>query len=169
MSLPATLPQAILDTILSRLALLFLSGAGDNMAVARDAVRQLLADYNPETAHELNLAAEIISLQMHALDALSYAASPDMARTKSYASEAAPSASAGNNTRPTANWIRSRKSAAPASSRKSPNPCQPIPRSKKPSPSSKPNVPRHQPRPPPNFPPYTPSTNRKPLGSSPRT
>jgi hypothetical protein len=47
MSLPATLPQAILDTILSRLALLFLSGAGDNMAVARDAVRQLQPGNRP--------------------------------------------------------------------------------------------------------------------------
>ena len=82
MSLPATLPQATVDAILNRLAPFYLAAAGDDMAVARDAVRQLLSDYNPETVRELNLAAETITLQMHALDALCYAATPDLSDNK---------------------------------------------------------------------------------------
>ena len=82
MSLPATLPQAILDTILNRLALLFLSGAAGDLTVARQAARQILADHNPETSYELSLAAEIISLQLHSLEALSYASDPDLSLNK---------------------------------------------------------------------------------------
>jgi hypothetical protein len=82
MSLAATLPAAILDTILGRLALLFLTGAGGNLTAARDAARKMLAAYHPETEDELRLAAEIVSFSFHALEALSQAATPDMALTR---------------------------------------------------------------------------------------
>jgi hypothetical protein len=82
MSLPVTLPEAILDTILDRLAVFFLAAAGNDMTAARDAVRQLLSDYSPQTARELNLAAETITLQMHALNALCHAAGPDLSDNK---------------------------------------------------------------------------------------
>ena len=75
MSLPATIAQAIVDTIIGRLALLFLVAAG-SMAAAREAARQMLAAYSVETPDELTLAAEIISLQLHMLEALSTATDP---------------------------------------------------------------------------------------------
>jgi hypothetical protein len=78
MFLPASIPQAILDTILGRLALLFLAGAGADLAVARDAAAQMLAAYHPETPAQLSLAAEIISFSFNALEALSQAANPDL-------------------------------------------------------------------------------------------
>jgi hypothetical protein len=76
MSLAATIPALILDTILGRLALLFLTAAGGDLAAARHAAAQMLADYHPETQDELRLAAEIISFSFHALEALGQAASP---------------------------------------------------------------------------------------------
>ena len=76
MSLPATIAKAIMDTVLSRLAPLFLAAA--DIQAAQDAARQMLAAYNFETPDELSLAAEIISLQFHALEALSDAADPDL-------------------------------------------------------------------------------------------
>jgi hypothetical protein len=82
MSLAATLPTAILDTILGRLALLFLTGADGDRAAARDAARKMLAAYHPETENELRLAAEIVSFSFHALEALSQAATPDMPLTR---------------------------------------------------------------------------------------
>jgi hypothetical protein len=82
MSLPTTIAQAILDTVIGRLALLFLSGAAGDMPAAREAARQMLAAYNPETPDELTLAAEIISLQLHTLEALSYASDPDLSLNK---------------------------------------------------------------------------------------
>jgi hypothetical protein len=82
MSLPTTIAQAILDTVIGRLALLFLSGAAGDMPAAREAARQMLAAYNPETPDELTLAAEIISLQLHTLEALSYASDPDLSLSK---------------------------------------------------------------------------------------
>jgi hypothetical protein len=81
-SLPATLPAAILETILGRLALLFLAGAAGDMAAARDAATQMLAAYHPETENELRLAAEIVSFSLHALEALGQASTPDMSLTK---------------------------------------------------------------------------------------
>jgi len=78
MSLPATIAKAIMDTVLSRLAPLFLAAAAADIQAAQDAARQMLAAYNAETPDELSLAAEIISLQFHALEALSDAADPDL-------------------------------------------------------------------------------------------
>src|SRR5947209_2897295 len=56
MSLPATLPQPILETILTRLLALFLKAAGGDQDAARQAARQMLAAYHPETEAELHLA-----------------------------------------------------------------------------------------------------------------
>src|SRR5579859_6058352 len=81
MSLSVRLPAAFLDTILGRLALLFLPAAGDTTK-ARSAAAEALADYHPETASELRLAANIVSFGLHALEALSQAADPDMPLTK---------------------------------------------------------------------------------------
>jgi hypothetical protein len=46
--LPTTLPAAILETILLRLALLFLAGADNDPVQARQAAAQMLASYYPE-------------------------------------------------------------------------------------------------------------------------
>ncbi len=77
-----TIAQAILDTVIGRLVLLLLAGAGGDMIAARHAARQMLAAHNPETPDELTLAAEIISLQLHTLEALGYAADPDLSLNK---------------------------------------------------------------------------------------
>jgi hypothetical protein len=76
-----TLPAAILETILTRLALLFLAGAHNDPAQARQAAAQMLASYHPETEDELRLAANIISFSFHALEALSQSTHPDMSLT----------------------------------------------------------------------------------------
>jgi len=78
MSLPATIAKAILDTVLARLALLFLSAAAGDTEAAREAANQMLAAYNPQTADELTLAAQIVTLQFHALEALGNAAEPGL-------------------------------------------------------------------------------------------
>jgi hypothetical protein len=82
MSLATTLSAAILDTILGRLALLFLSGAAGDLTAARNAAAQMLAAYHPRTEDELRLAAEIVGFSFHALEALSQAAGPDMPLTR---------------------------------------------------------------------------------------
>jgi hypothetical protein len=78
MSLASLLPSVILDTVLGRLALLFLTGAVGDLTAARRAAGQMLAAYHPGTEDELRLAAEIISFSFHALEALSQAADPDL-------------------------------------------------------------------------------------------
>src|ERR1700687_1457880 len=82
MSFATTLLPAILDTVLGRLAILFLSGANGDLTAARQAAAQMLVSYPPETEDELRLAAEIISFSFHALEALSQAATPDMPLNK---------------------------------------------------------------------------------------
>jgi hypothetical protein len=82
MPLPALILPAILDTVLGRLALLFLTGAGGDLATARHAASQMLAAYNVESPNELRLAAEIMSFGFHALEALSQAAAPGLPLTK---------------------------------------------------------------------------------------
>jgi hypothetical protein len=82
MPLAATLSAAILDTILGRLAMLFLSGAAGDLTTARSAAAQMLAAYHPETEDELRLAAKIVGFSFHALEALGQAASPDMPLTR---------------------------------------------------------------------------------------
>jgi hypothetical protein len=82
MLLASTLPAAILETILARLALLFLIGAKGDEAAARHAAAEMLASYQPQTTAELRLAANAISFSFHALEALSQAAHPDMSLNK---------------------------------------------------------------------------------------
>jgi hypothetical protein len=82
MSLYSNLPAAILDTILGRLACLFLTGAAGDTIAARHAAGRMLAAYRPQTENELRLAAEIISFSFHALDALAQAADPDLSLSR---------------------------------------------------------------------------------------
>jgi hypothetical protein len=82
MSLPAAIAPAIMDTVIARLAPLFLTGASGDAAAAREAATQMLAAHHPETPDELSLAADIISLQLHTLESLSYAADPDLSLNK---------------------------------------------------------------------------------------
>ncbi len=82
MSLNATLPDAIIQTVLDRLAILFLAGAAGDITHARAAAAQMLADYGPRNRQELRLAAEIISFSFHALEALGQAATPGMSLTR---------------------------------------------------------------------------------------
>ena len=82
MSLAKTLPAAVLETILSHLAALFLTGAGRDMTAAHQAAAQTLSAYRPETEDELRLAAKVISFSFQALEALGQAATPDMPLTR---------------------------------------------------------------------------------------
>ena len=82
MSIPTALPAAILETILTRLATLFLIGAGGDQNAARHAASEMLAAYHPETTDELRLAANIVSFSFQALEALAQAATPDMPLTR---------------------------------------------------------------------------------------
>jgi hypothetical protein len=82
MSQTATFSAAILDTILGRLALLFLSAAAGDLTAARDAAAQMLSAYQPQTEDELRLAAAIVGFSLHALEALGQAAGPDLPLTR---------------------------------------------------------------------------------------
>jgi hypothetical protein len=75
-------PDIVLETVLTRLAALFLIGACGDTAAARHAALQMLATYRPETTDELRLAANIIGFSFQALEALSQAATPDMPLTR---------------------------------------------------------------------------------------
>lgn len=82
MRFPAVLPAAVLDTVLTHLAALFLSGAGGDMVAASQAASQMLGAYHPETEDELRLAATIVGFSFHALEALGQAAEPAMSLTR---------------------------------------------------------------------------------------
>jgi hypothetical protein len=82
MSFPATIAPATLETVIGGLALLFLTGAGGDMIAAHFAASQMLAAYHAETPDELGLAAEIVSLQLHTLQALSYASDRELSLNK---------------------------------------------------------------------------------------
>ncbi len=77
-----TLPDAILETVVTRLSALFLTGAAGDMTAARQAAAQMLSAYHSETDDELRLAANIISFSFQALEALGQAATPDMPLAK---------------------------------------------------------------------------------------
>jgi len=64
MSLPTNIAKATIDTVLARLTPLFLIGAANDETLARQAATEMLAGYHPETADELTLAAETISLRL---------------------------------------------------------------------------------------------------------
>ena len=74
----ASLPGALLATILDRLAILFLTGAGGDLAAARQAAISMLMAHHPGSEDELTVAAEIISFGFHALDALGQCADPTL-------------------------------------------------------------------------------------------
>jgi hypothetical protein len=76
------IPAVILQTFLSRLAMLFLSAAGGDITAARHAASRMLAAYHPRTEDELCLAAQVISFSIHALDALGEATEPGIAPTR---------------------------------------------------------------------------------------
>jgi hypothetical protein len=82
MPLATTLPAAILETILTHLAVLFLTGAGGDPAAARHAAAQMLGAYHPQTEDQLRLAANIVGFSFHALEALGQAAAPDLPLTR---------------------------------------------------------------------------------------
>jgi hypothetical protein len=82
MSLATTLPAAILETILTRLAALFLTGAAGDLTAARHAAAQMLGAYRPETEDEFRIAANIIGFSFHALEALGQAAAPGLPITR---------------------------------------------------------------------------------------
>jgi hypothetical protein len=75
-TLPNTLPTVIIETILTHLATLFLTGANGDTTAARAAATQMLATYNRPTVDELRLAANIVTFSFQALEALSQAAAP---------------------------------------------------------------------------------------------
>jgi hypothetical protein len=82
MSLPRTFPAAILETVLSHLAALFLTGAGGDLNGARQAASQALAAYHPETETELRLTATIVGFGFHALEALGQATTEGMSLSR---------------------------------------------------------------------------------------
>jgi hypothetical protein len=82
MPLATVLPAAILETILTRLAALFLTGAGGDLTTARQAAAQMLGAYRPGTEDEVRIAANIIGFSFHAIEALSQAAAPDLSITR---------------------------------------------------------------------------------------
>jgi hypothetical protein len=82
MPLAAHLCQAILNTALGQLALLFLAGAGGDMQAARDAATAILADYDPQTNEELALAADIVHGRFRAMEALGRSADPALPLTQ---------------------------------------------------------------------------------------
>lgn len=82
MSLLATLPAAIVETILTRLAALFMAGARGDAAAARDAAVHMVNAYRPETEDELRLAANVIASSFQALEVLSQAAAQDLPLTR---------------------------------------------------------------------------------------
>lgn len=78
MSLPSTIPTAIIETVLAHLATLFLIGAKGDPETARNAALHMLAGYNPANEQELCLAADIISFALHGLEALGQSSAPDI-------------------------------------------------------------------------------------------
>jgi hypothetical protein len=82
MSLTASLPQAVLETILLRLSALFLIGAAGDAVAARQAAAHMLDSHHPETAEEVSVAANVIIFNFQALEALSQAATPNMPITR---------------------------------------------------------------------------------------
>jgi hypothetical protein len=82
MPVATTLPAAILETILTRLAAFFLTGAAGDLTAARQAAAQMLGAHRPETEDEFRIAANIIGFNFQSLEALSQAAAPDLPITR---------------------------------------------------------------------------------------
>ena len=134
MSIAKTLPAAVLETILTRLAALFLTGAAGDMTAARQAATQMLAAYHPQTEDELRLAANTIGFSFHALEALGQAATPDMPLAKILRLRGSAVSLSRESPKLSAASTNSRTPAARASQpQPSPNPPNPNQKSKKPS------------------------------------
>ena len=82
MSLANVVPAAVLETILTQLAMLFLTAAAGDTQAARDAAGHMLGAYHPETEDELRLAAKIVGFSFQAIQALGQAATPNMPLTR---------------------------------------------------------------------------------------
>lgn len=82
MSFSASIPQATVDTIVGHLVPLFIIAAANDGTLARESASHMLAAFNPVNEPELNLAAEIISLRLHGLQALGQAANPELPLNK---------------------------------------------------------------------------------------
>jgi hypothetical protein len=80
--LASTEAAAVLETVLTRLAALFLTGAAGDITAAGQVAAQMLAASHPQTEDELRLAANIVGFSFHALETLSQAAAPDIPLTK---------------------------------------------------------------------------------------
>lgn len=78
MSLPASIPAAIIETLLLNLLPLLLQGANGNRDAARHAALQLLAAYAPRNEQELCLIGAIVSFDLHAGESLARALDPDI-------------------------------------------------------------------------------------------
>ena len=78
MSHPVAVTTAFLNRILGLLAPLFLAATGGNLAAARDAVSDMLANYDIRNDNELRLVALTIAFGFGALDALGQAVNPDL-------------------------------------------------------------------------------------------
>jgi hypothetical protein len=70
MSLPVTIPDAAIETVLRQLILFFLAGANGDTHTARQAALKCLAAYQPRTEPELMLAAEVIGFGFHVRQSL---------------------------------------------------------------------------------------------------
>jgi hypothetical protein len=132
MSQPTAITSAILDTVLALLAPFFLAATNGDLAAARVAAGQMLADYNAETREELRLAAEVISFGFQALEALSQAAAPDLPINRVMrlrGSAVSLNRSAQQNQRKLDQLQRARKAAekAEATEQPQPAPAQPAP------------------------------------------
>jgi hypothetical protein len=79
MSLPTQFP-ALLEMFVSFLLPLLLPAAGGDHATARAAALDLLAEYNPQTARELDLAAEAIANSLKSLTMLAQSAEPGLSQ-----------------------------------------------------------------------------------------
>jgi hypothetical protein len=77
MSLPASIPEVIIEAVLGQLTLLFLAAAKGDPVVARHAAGRFLTAYQPGNEAELALAAEIICFGFHVRQCLLQAAEPD--------------------------------------------------------------------------------------------
>jgi hypothetical protein len=131
MPLPTTIPAAIIETILTRLAVLFLTGAAGDMTAARDAASQMLAAYHPETLEELTLAASIIGFSFQALEALSQAADPDKSLTRIIRLRGSAVTLSRESTKAATQLARlqkSRQQPSPAQPEIQPEPAQPAPK-----------------------------------------
>lgn len=82
MSLATIVPAAVMETLLARIAALFLAGAGGDSTFAREAARQMLAAFSPRTADEICLATNILCFSFQALEALSQATDPETSLTR---------------------------------------------------------------------------------------